>query len=113
MRHACHNRPSSVLPPVQLNNSMCSFLKPASRELARVVMATVNFNTAGVAGSIVMVSHLGTFAHDMTYIQCRMEKVLDPMSESTMCIGHGVYLCMYVPFSCHSLVIVSFYCSVK
>ena len=32
----------------------------------------------------------------MTYIQCRMEKVLDPMSESTMCIGHGVYLCMYV-----------------
>ena len=60
LRHACHKWPSSVLPPpVQLNNSVCSFLKPASRELARVVMATVNFNAAGVAGSIVMVSHLG------------------------------------------------------
>ena len=38
---------------------MCSFLKPASSELSRVVMATVNFAasvTGSVTGSITMVS---------------------------------------------------------
>ena len=48
-----------MLCSVQLNNSACSFLKPASSELDRVVMATVSFDAAGVTGSIIMVSHLG------------------------------------------------------
>ena len=53
----------SVLHTVQLNDSMCSLLQPDSGELERLVEATANFNGT-VAGSIVMVSHLGTFAHE-------------------------------------------------
>ena len=57
----------SVLHTVQLNNSMCSTLQPDSGELERLVEAAANFNDGTVAGSIVMVSHLGTFAHEASF----------------------------------------------
>ena len=57
----------SVLHTVQLNNSMCSILQPDSGKLERFVEATANFNDGTVAGSIVMVSHLGTFVHEASF----------------------------------------------
>jgi hypothetical protein len=37
----------------RLNDSMCSFLRPSSTKLDRVIMATVTFDAAGVSGTLV------------------------------------------------------------